>query len=35
MNDRLNNYLWLIARLKPGVSVQQASAEMNAIAQDV
>ena len=33
MNDRLNNYLTVIARLKPGVSVQQASAEMNAIAR--
>jgi len=33
MNNRLQNFLRVIARLKPGVSVQQASAEMNAIAR--
>jgi len=33
MNDRRNNTLVVIARLKPGVSLGQASAEMNAIAR--
>ncbi len=33
MNDRRNNNLVVIARLKPGVSVGQASAEMNSIAR--
>ncbi len=33
MNNRLGNFLRVIARLRPGVSLQQASAEMNAIAR--
>src|SRR5262245_16764940 len=33
MNDRRNNTLVVIARLKPGVGLGQASAEMNAIAR--
>ncbi len=33
LNDRLSSYLGVIARLNPGVSVGQASAEMNAIAR--
>src|SRR5262245_5651683 len=33
MNNRRNNSLVVIARLKPGVSLGQASAEMNAIAR--
>jgi putative ABC transport system permease protein len=33
MNDRRNNNLVVIARLKPGVSLGQASAEMNSIAR--
>jgi putative ABC transport system permease protein len=33
MNNRRNNALVVIARLKPGVSLGQASAEMNAIAR--
>jgi putative ABC transport system permease protein len=33
MNNRLDNFLTVIARRKPGVSVGQASAEMNAIAR--
>jgi putative ABC transport system permease protein len=33
MNDRLDDHLAVIARLKTGVSVEQASADMNAIAR--
>jgi predicted permease len=33
MNDRLDDHLAVIARLKSGVSVEQASAEMSAIAR--
>jgi predicted permease len=33
MNDRLDDHLAVIARLKPGVSVEQASADMSAIAR--
>jgi predicted permease len=33
INDRVGDSLMVIARLKPGVSVEQASADMNAIAR--
>jgi putative ABC transport system permease protein len=33
MNNRAGGFLTVIARLKPGISVEQASAEMNAIAR--